>query len=211
MPTVEARVETDRPSRYLVQLCKHFSNKGRHLGHRPRAHGSGDERAFRDMRAVAAQAQVEWSDTDGQVDLPWGRVTLRAAPGALTLRVEAVGDEDLRRLQDVVAGHVERFGRRDGLQVSWQRPGPTAGSAESVGATEVPGGGAVSHRKQLRVVGLVGVIAVVLAVHLGLAGAVVANWQWTGWAVAGVLMVILVKATVLGRYAIRRARATKNR
>ncbi|MGW0840961.1 DUF2218 domain-containing protein [Streptomyces sp. NPDC002787] len=28
MPIAEARVETERPSRYLVQLCKHFSDKG---------------------------------------------------------------------------------------------------------------------------------------------------------------------------------------
>ncbi|NUO42937.1 MAG: DUF2218 domain-containing protein, partial [Streptomyces sp.] len=28
--SAEARVETGRPSRYLVQLCKHFDNKGRH-------------------------------------------------------------------------------------------------------------------------------------------------------------------------------------
>ena len=29
MLTAEARVETARPSRYLMQLCKHFDNKGR--------------------------------------------------------------------------------------------------------------------------------------------------------------------------------------
>ena len=38
MLTAEAHIPTDRPSRYLAQLCKHFANKGRHLGHRPRTH-----------------------------------------------------------------------------------------------------------------------------------------------------------------------------
>jgi hypothetical protein len=38
MFAAEAHVETERPSRYLVQLCKHFENKGRHLTHRPRNH-----------------------------------------------------------------------------------------------------------------------------------------------------------------------------
>ena len=32
MLTAEARVETDRPGRYLTQLCQHLSNRGRHLG-----------------------------------------------------------------------------------------------------------------------------------------------------------------------------------
>ncbi|MFH9001908.1 DUF2218 domain-containing protein [Streptomyces afghaniensis] len=72
MPTAEARVETERPSRYLAQLCKHFSHKGRHLGRRLHGHPGGDGQALREMRAVAEQAQVDWADTDGQVDLPWG-------------------------------------------------------------------------------------------------------------------------------------------
>jgi hypothetical protein len=32
MLTAEARVQTDRPGRYLTQLCQHLSNRGRHLG-----------------------------------------------------------------------------------------------------------------------------------------------------------------------------------
>ncbi|MGW3628330.1 DUF2218 domain-containing protein [Streptomyces sp. NPDC000880] len=211
MPTAEASVETERPSRYLVQLCKHFANKGRHLGHRPQAHLGGDAQALRDMRAVAEQARVEWTDTEGDVSLPWGGITLRAASGVLTLRVEAVDGEDLRRLQDLVAGHVERFGRRDGLQVSWQRPESPAVSPEAVGTAGVPGGGAVPRRRYPRVMGLVAAIAFVLAVHLGLGGVVLANWQRTGWAVGGVLVVVLVKVAVLGGFAIRRGRATKSR
>ncbi|MFE9646383.1 DUF2218 domain-containing protein [Streptomyces sp. NPDC006365] len=208
MPTTEARVETERPSRYLVQFCKHFSHKGRHLGHRPRAHLGGDAQMPSATRAVAEQARVDWSDTDGEVSLAWGRITLQAGPGVLTLRVEAAGDEELRRLQDLAAGHVERFGRRDGLQVTWQRLDSSADSHAGAGA---PGGGAVPRRRHLGVVGLVAVVALVLAVHLGLGGAVLANWQWTGWAVGGVLAVVLVKVAVLGGFAVRCGRATKSR
>ncbi|GAB2883643.1 hypothetical protein GCM10027074_60330 [Streptomyces deserti] len=211
MPTAEARVETERPSRYLVQLCKHFSTKGRHLGHRPRAHMGGDAQALRDMRAVAEQAQVEWTDTEGHVGLPWGRIILRAASGALTLRVEAVDEEDLRRLQDLAGGHVERFGRRDGLQVRWQRPESPAVPAEAVDTAGVPGRGAVPRRRHLRVTGIVALVALVLAVHLGWGGVVLANWQWIGWAVGGVLAVVLGKAALLGGFALRRGRATKSR
>ncbi|NEA87116.1 DUF2218 domain-containing protein [Streptomyces sp. SID9913] len=37
------------------------------------------------------------------------------------MRIEAAGEEKLRRLRNLVTGHVERFGRRDGSQVDWQR------------------------------------------------------------------------------------------
>ncbi|MGW0820144.1 DUF2218 domain-containing protein [Streptomyces sp. NPDC002845] len=198
MPTAEARVETDRPSRYLVQLCKHFAHKGRHLGHRPRAHAGGDAQDLGAMRAVAEQARVEWSDSEGEVSLPWGRITLRAVPGALTLRVEAADDDGVTRLQNLVAGHVERFGRRDGLRVSWQRPGfPADSPGVSAGIAETPGEGAVPRRRHLRLAGLAALVALVLVVHLGLGGALLANWRWTGWAAGGVLAVVLVKVAVL--------------
>ncbi|MFD7280993.1 DUF2218 domain-containing protein [Streptomyces sp. NPDC059862] len=211
MPIAEARVETARPSRYLVQLCKHFANKGRHLGHLPRAHSGGDAQALRDMRAVAQEAQVTWSDTEGDVSPPWGRISLRAAPGTLTVRVEAADEENLGRLQDLVAGHVERFGRRDGLQVRWRGLETSAQSSGAAGAVEASGGGAVPRRRYLGRTALVVVLALVLAVHLGLGGVLLANWRWTGWAVGGVLAVVLVKAVLLGGFAVHRGRASKSR
>ncbi len=41
MLTAEATVETEHPSRYLVQLCQHASKMGGNLGHRPRSHAGG--------------------------------------------------------------------------------------------------------------------------------------------------------------------------
>ncbi|WP_373312076.1 DUF2218 domain-containing protein [Streptomyces aurantiogriseus] len=164
------------------------------------------------MRAVAEQAQVEWSDTEGKVALPWGQITLRATPGALILHVEAAAADDLRRLQDLVAGHVGRFGRRDGLQVNWQATdSPRLSPAAAVGDAQVPPGDAVPRRGHLKVVGVVAVVAVVLAVHLGLGGVLLSNGRWTGWAAGGLLAVVLLKVALLGGIAIRRGRASKGR
>lgn len=212
MPTAEARVETERPSRYLVQLCKHFSNKGRHLGRGFHGHPGGDGQALREMQAVAEQAQVEWSDTEGHVALPWGRITLRATPGVLVLRVEAAAEDDLRRLQELVAGHVGRFGRRDGLQVNWQATAsPALSPAAAVLDAQVPPADAGPRGGHLKVVGVVAVVAIVLAVHLGLGSVLLSNWRWTGWAAGGLLAVVVLKVALLGGFAIRRGRASKGR
>jgi hypothetical protein len=212
MPIAEARVETERPSRYLVQLCKHFDNRGRHLDHRPRGHKGGDARALREMRAVAAQAQVEWSETRGTVRLPWGRCEMRAEPGALTVRVEAVDEENLRRLQDLVAGHVERFGRREGLAATWHGlKAATQSPGEVAGVVPAPRGGVVGNRRRGTTAALVSAGVLALAVHLGLGSVLLANWRWTGWAVGVVLAVVLLKVTLLtglGRFVLRRDRAS---
>jgi len=60
MLIAEADVETERSSRYLVQLCQHVDKVGR---------------AHPQMRA-----HVEWSDDRGVISFDWGRCTLRA-PG----------------------------------------------------------------------------------------------------------------------------------
>ncbi|MFF3412460.1 DUF2218 domain-containing protein [Streptomyces sp. NPDC002742] len=218
MSTAEARVETDRPSRYLVQLCRHFSNKGRHLGHRLHGRADGDDQALRDMRTVAEQARVEWSDTEGHVVLAWGRITLRAAPGTLSMRAEATTEGDLRRLQDLLAGHVERFGRRDGLRVNWRSPSPETPAVPVAVAVEAEAARpsareTVPRRGHFKTVGVVVVVALVLAVHLGLGGVLLSDRRWTGWAVGGLLAVVLVKVALVGGFAVRRMprRYGKNR
>ncbi len=124
MLTAEAQVETERPSRYLVQLCQHLNHKGRHLRHRPPPHLLGDAQPPPEV-----QAHVEWSDTDGIVSLSWGQCTMQATPDTLTLRAEATDEESLQRIQDLVTGHLERFGRRDHLRVNWHRPHAPTGKA----------------------------------------------------------------------------------
>ncbi len=118
MLTAEAQIETEHPSRYLVQLCRHASKMGRHLRHRPRIHAGGD--------APPEIQHAEWSDTHGTVTLSCGQWTMQATPGTLTLRAEATDQENLRRIQDLVAGRLEQIGRRDHLKVNWSQPNGSA-------------------------------------------------------------------------------------
>ena len=88
-----ARIPTDRASRYLVHLCRHFANK----------------------------VPAEWSDEHGVADFGWGTCVLAVGDGHLDLRAEAPDAEGLGRVEFVVADHAERFGHRDGVRVIWQR------------------------------------------------------------------------------------------
>lgn len=148
MLSAQAFVETDRAGRYLVQACRHFSNKGRHLsdaaarhdgaaGARHRAAEARHSAALPgqpgavagQLDAVAGQpspagdVQVEWSETEGLISFGWGRASLQATATTLVLRVEADSAEGLRRLQELLADHLQRFGRRAHLAVAWQPAG----------------------------------------------------------------------------------------
>jgi hypothetical protein len=124
MLIAEARVETDRPGRYLTQLCQHLDNKGRHLGagggrmarHQPGGHQSDHRRP-----GLAEQVRVEWSPTDGTVTFPGGHCAMRADGGALTLRAEAADAETLALIENLITSHLDRFSRREPLTVTWQR------------------------------------------------------------------------------------------
>ncbi|MGH3377017.1 MAG: DUF2218 domain-containing protein [Actinoallomurus sp.] len=120
MPTAEAHLETDRPSRYLIQLCRHAAAMSGGQGHRVSTHAAPSHRHVR--------AEAEWSDTHGVLTFdPWGRCTLDATATTLVLRVEAGGEEGLRRIQEVIAADLARFGHRDRLTVSWYSPGAGPG------------------------------------------------------------------------------------
>ncbi|MGQ0803290.1 MAG: DUF2218 domain-containing protein [Actinomycetota bacterium] len=108
MLTTEATVETERASRYLAQLCRHFGNLRRH------------ESRFEEQAPPDLHVNVEWSDTHGTITFDCGRCTLQAESDALTLNAEAADEEGLQRVKDLVGGHVERFGSRDHLSVNWQ-------------------------------------------------------------------------------------------
>ncbi len=119
MPTAEARIETEHASRYLNQLCQHISkigNKAQHLRHQRPSHLPGHGEGRPDM-----QAQVEWAETHGTVAFCFGKITMQASPGALTLHAEADDDETLQRIQDLAAGRLAKFGSREHLTVNWQR------------------------------------------------------------------------------------------
>ncbi len=90
-PVKETLVVTSKPSPYLKQLCRHF-------GHR---------------------LEVSFDDDRGQIAFPFGTGELERAGEGLLLRARAGSEEDLRRVEEVVGSHLARFGRRDGLEVSW--------------------------------------------------------------------------------------------
>ncbi|MGW1810162.1 DUF2218 domain-containing protein [Streptomyces sp. NPDC002078] len=206
MPTAEARIATDRASRYLVQLCRHTAMMGRMRHQSPAGHGGG---RMPDVR------HVEWSDIHGTVRFGEGAWHLDAGPDALTLRVEAADEQALRRLRTGITTRLEKIGRRDGLTVTWQRASAPAAPAthEASGAARPAEDGKRRIRGPARVAGLLAVGALVIALHLGVAGAALTVPSWTGWAAGGVLALIALKVlflgghVVLGRAGIRRSRS----
>jgi len=105
----EARVETERGSRYLVQLCEHVNQMGHRRFHKIRSHGA----------AHADVIGVEWSAEHGVLTFAGGQCTLRASADALTLRAEAADADSLQRMQNVLSMRLETIGRRDQLKVVW--------------------------------------------------------------------------------------------
>ena len=92
MPTSTAQVATAKPMPYMKQLCKHF--------------GHNNEVAFDDER--------------GEIHLSGGVCRLDArASSSLALSATADDAESLERLTHVIGSHLERFGSRDELAVSW--------------------------------------------------------------------------------------------
>jgi uncharacterized protein len=91
--TSRADVATQKPVPYMRQLCKHF-------GHR---------------------TEAMFGEDSGHIQFEFGRCELRAHDRTLTVEVSAPDPESHERLERVVASHLERFGRRDGLSVEWRR------------------------------------------------------------------------------------------
>jgi hypothetical protein len=88
-----AVVATSKPTPYLKQLAKHFGHK----------------------------IDVTYDDEQGVLPFAFGRADLRAQPGELVIEAVAATPEELERVEQVTGSHLERFGRRDELVVSWER------------------------------------------------------------------------------------------
>jgi hypothetical protein len=97
MPASETRVPTASASRYLQQLCKHWSHK----------------------------FAVEFTPEQGRIPFAEDRVcTLAAAPDHLDLRIEAVDEATLDRMEGVMVDHLKRFAFREDLgAIAWRRTG----------------------------------------------------------------------------------------
>ena len=218
MPILKAQIETERSSRYLVQFCKHAAAMGRGGGHTPRMH-------LRDMMTRRElQVTAEWSETHGTVTLtPWGRCTLSAEVDSLTLLIEATDEDGLRQIRDVVSRDFERFSRRDPLTVTWLRsetsdaePLPETGTETGTETGAETGAATSPHRRgrrrtNLQTILLALAVMVIIGLHVGLAGTVVADSVWAGMAtnVVVALVVLKVALIVLARFGFRRRKATK--
>src|SRR5258705_9236294 len=95
MPASQANIATASASRYLQQLCKHWSHK----------------------------FAVEFTPERGTIPFDTTRLcTLDASPERLALRIEAADDATLERTQGVVIDHLKRFAFREELgEVRWER------------------------------------------------------------------------------------------
>jgi hypothetical protein len=227
MLTAEARVQTSDPGRYLAQLCNHATAMNQHgpamlrrHAQRARAHAGGGA-----LLRGEVQLTAECSDTHGVITLkPWGRCAISVESDGLLLSVESNDTESLRRIQDVITSDLERWGTRENLRVLWSTPDPDSAysavsDAADAGAPEADSPetqtrSAVRHKRLLVTAGALGV-ALMIVVHLTLAGVMVSVPLWLGWTAAGVMLVpalmLLVHAvgplTIIGllRHTFRRS------
>ncbi len=95
MATSVSHVRTDHASRYLQQLCKHWSHR----------------------------FSVEFDAAVGKVPFSAENfLDLAAEPGTLVMTLTVEKPEDLERMQNVVTDHLKRFAFREELNVSWAAP-----------------------------------------------------------------------------------------
>jgi hypothetical protein len=84
-------VATGKPVAYMRQLCKHFGHK----------------------------VDASFGEDSGYIQFEFGRCDLQASDGTLVLDVSAPDAESHERMERVIGSHLERFGRRDELSVTW--------------------------------------------------------------------------------------------
>ncbi|GAA3550736.1 hypothetical protein GCM10022222_37830 [Amycolatopsis ultiminotia] len=188
MPVSEARIRTSRASRYLVQLCRHAKAMG------GKAHGLHARGARPEVGAV------EWTGTAGKIEFSWGRCILRATEDTLIVRLDIDDEDRLRAAEKVLAATLERFGRRDGLRVAWDR-------VDSVGpVSQNPG----RPRKRRTTAALAVAVVLAVAAHLVVGGLALASWEWTSVLadiLLGLVVLKIVVVAVLSRHRLRNGHA----
>ena len=88
-----ADVATDSPERYAKQLASHLGRK----------------------------AEIREEDAGTRIVLTAGDCLLTSGEGVLRLAATAGNETDLDVVTDVVGRHLERFGQRNELVVTWAR------------------------------------------------------------------------------------------
>ena len=88
-----ATVPTTHGSRYLQQLCKHWSHK----------------------------FEVRFDTDRGDIAFPMGAIHMEAQPDVLIVSLEPSPEADVARFKQVVAEHLDRFAFREApLSFDWQ-------------------------------------------------------------------------------------------
>lgn len=90
--TRTADIQTPHGSRYLQQLCKHWSHK----------------------------AAAEFTPQAGRVTFETWNVGMAATPQTLSVTVTVKNAEDAARIQTVVAEHLQRFATQETLGFDWR-------------------------------------------------------------------------------------------
>ena len=91
-----AVVATDAPERYAKQLLAHLGRKN-------------------------TVEPIDGGSNGGRLVFAYGTGTVRPEGSRLVLEAAAPDDESLAHVEDVLARHLERFGARRELVVTWQR------------------------------------------------------------------------------------------
>lgn len=92
MASSSATVPTESGSKYLQQLCKHWSHK----------------------------LTVEFTAEKGTVTFPNAVATMTAQPDSLLVTIEAEDAETVERMKGVVSSHLDRFAFREApLPFDW--------------------------------------------------------------------------------------------
>ncbi len=88
MATARSAFRTERASRYIALMCKHFAHK----------------------------VETEHDETTGRAALPTGPALMEARDGALHFTVEAQDEAGLERAKAIIESHIVRFAFRDKLE-----------------------------------------------------------------------------------------------
>jgi uncharacterized protein len=94
-----AVVVTDAPERYAKQLLAHLGRKNT-------------------VETVGGERQ------GGRLVFSYGTATVRPEDNQLVLKAAAEDPDSLAHVEDVLGRHLERFGAKRELVVTWQRGGP---------------------------------------------------------------------------------------
>lgn len=91
--TLTAQVPTTNGSRYLQQLCKHWSHK----------------------------FETDFGPEQGVIAFPMGPIRMAASANALSVTIEPNPDVDVDMFKQVVADHLDRFAFREApLPFDWK-------------------------------------------------------------------------------------------